>query len=143
MGDQAMSDASSGGSISVLSDEECWQLLQATTVGRVGFVRGDDVLIIPVNYFVDQSVYFRTLPGGVLAPLVDGPRVTFQVDHHASGSGWSVLMHGNLERVGDDEAATLQGLNRVLPWAGGERDLLLRLRPDHVSGRRVRRNRNP
>lgn len=114
-----MSHESSSGRIVILTDEECWQLLSATTVGRVGFVRDDDVLIIPVNYFVDGSVHFRTLPGGILAPLADGHRVTFQADHHASGSGWSVFMHGDLVRISDEESATLRGRNRDLPWAGG------------------------
>lgn len=138
-----MSDTQSSGSIATLTEDECWQLVQATTIGRLGFVRDGEILIIPVNYFVDQAIHFRTLPGGILAGLADGPRITFQVDHHdTSGSGWSVLIHGTLARVSAAELETLRGASRVLPWAGGERDLSLRLISDRISGRRVRRRRN-
>lgn len=138
-----MSDTQSSGSIATLTADECWQLVQATTIGRLGFVRDGEILIIPVNYFVDQTIHFRTLPDGILAGLADGPRITFQIDHHdASGTGWSVLVHGTLARVDPAELQTLSGANRVLPWAGGERDLGLRLISDRISGRRVRRRRN-
>jgi nitroimidazol reductase NimA-like FMN-containing flavoprotein (pyridoxamine 5'-phosphate oxidase superfamily) len=131
------------GEITTLSSTECWELVNAATVGRLGFRHGEDVQIIPVNYQVESGVIIRTSSTGILADLPGGPRVAFQVDYHSSaGAGWSILMHGTLSVLTDEEAQTLQSRTRVLPWAGGERDLLLRFEADDISGRRVRRTRN-
>ncbi len=54
-----------------------------------------------------------------------------------SRSGWSVLIRGQLSEVTDPEQ-----MRRVLdgglhPWAGGERQYVLRLSGDQVTGRRI------
>lgn len=136
-------DAEQTGEIVTLTTDECWDLVSATTVGRLGFRDAeDDVQIIPVNYQLDGEVIIRTSRTGILAGLPGGPRVAFQIDHHGGGAGWSVLMHGRLIILGEDEAEALHHPARVLPWAGGERDLLVRFSADDISGRRVRRIRN-
>lgn len=130
------------GSIRTLTEEECWELVDAASVGRVGFVADGDVKIIPVNYMVDVDLIIRTLPDGILSKLA-GQRVTFEVDYHGHhGAGWSVLMHGPLQPLPADEAELVKRWNRVLPWAGGDRSLFLSFTADTVEGRRVSRHRN-
>lgn len=130
------------GEIRTLSEEECWELVDASSVGRFGFVQDGDVKIIPVNYMVDVDVIIRTLPTGILSKLA-GKRVTFEVDYHGShGAGWSVLMHGPAAALSDDEAELVRRWNRVLPWAGGDRSLFLSFTADSIEGRRVNRHRN-
>jgi len=130
------------GSIRRLSEEECWELVDAATVGRLGFVADGDVKIIPVNYMVDVDVIIRTLPDGIIAKVA-GTRVSFEVDYHSpQGAGWSVLMHGPLKALPEDEAELVNRWNRVLPWAGGPRSLFLSFIPDSIDGRRVARHRN-
>ncbi|GAB3926752.1 hypothetical protein GCM10011575_08330 [Microlunatus endophyticus] len=139
-----MSEATEGlpGNISTLTEEECWELVDAATVGRFGLVVDGTVLIIPVNYLVDVDLIIRTLPDGIIARHV-GTRVTFEVDYHShEGVGWSVLMHGDLKVLPDDEAELVGRWNRVLPWAGGARSLFMSFHPDAISGRRVVRHRN-
>lgn len=127
--------------ISVLSEQRCYELLTATTVGRLGFVQDGRVQIVPVNYVVSgQDLLLRTSPDGILGDLADDPtEVAFQVDHHddLAGTAWSVLMHGPLSRVAEGEAPAVVG--RVSPWAGGERDLPLRFGIEGITGRTVRR----
>ena len=130
------------GSIRRLTEEECWELVDVATVGRLGFVADGDVKIIPLNYMVDVDVIIRTLPDGIIAKLA-GTRVTFEVDYHSDqGAGWSVLMHGDLKVLPADEADLVRRWNRVLPWAGGNRSLFLSFHADQVDGRRVTRQRN-
>ncbi|QDP96671.1 pyridoxamine 5'-phosphate oxidase family protein [Microlunatus elymi] len=130
------------GEISVLTPDECWQFVDAATIGRVGFVADDAVQIIPVNYLVADGILIRTLPDGVIAAQAGQP-VAFHVDYHdASGIGWSVLMHGPLLEVDAIELDRIDNPGRVLPWAGGRRDRFLRLQPTDITGRRVHRIRN-
>jgi uncharacterized protein len=130
----------------VLDEQQCWDLLDGATVGRVGLVHDGRVLIIPTNYLLqDRSVLIRTSPDGVLGTLAGGADgVAFEVDYHdgGSGTGWSVLLSGSVRGLTEAEIAELPQNDRVLPWAGGTRDLRLRFTPAEVSGRRVRRRRN-
>ena len=130
------------GSISTLTEEESWELVDVASVGRLGFLADGDVKIIPVNYLLDVDVIIRTLPDGIIAKLA-GTRVTFEVDYHSNeGVGWSVLMHGDLKELPADEAELVGRWTRVLPWTGGNRSLFLSFHADSIEGRRVARHRN-
>lgn len=130
--------------ISDLKQQECYELLTTTTVGRVGFLLDDRVQIFPVNYVVaGDDLLLRTSSDGILRDLAgEDARVAFEIDYHddLGGTGWSVLMHGALALVPDDEAPAVVG--RVSPWAGNDRALPLRLRIETIFGRRVRRDRS-
>ncbi|WP_241263472.1 pyridoxamine 5'-phosphate oxidase family protein [Microbacterium esteraromaticum] len=129
--------------IAELTEQECLELLTTTTVGRVGFVADDRVLILPVNYVLDgRDVLIRTAPEGILSPLPDTP-IAFEVDHHddLAGSGWSVLLSTRASEIGAAEVATAPGAAHKHPWAGGDRSRALRLTPETISGRHVRRDR--
>lgn len=125
-----------------LPEQECYELLTTTTVGRIGFVLDERVRIFPVNYAVSgHDLVVRTSSDGVLSRLADeGARVAFEVDHHddLAGAGWSVLMDARLSVLGDGELA--EASDRVTPWAGSERTMRVRLHIDGISGRRVRRD---
>lgn len=131
--------------ITSLSEQRCFELLRTTTVGRFGFVRDGRVHIIPVNYLLDgRDVVVRTSPDGILSTLPESElEVAFEVDHHddLAGSGWSVLLNGTVSAMPVDELDAVPGSGRVRPWAGGDRDLPLRLRVHAVSGRNVQRPR--
>lgn len=128
-----------------LSEQECRELLRATTVGRVGFVADARVQIIPVNYLVDgDDVVIRIAPSGLLSALTQSTlQVAFEVDHHddLAGSGWSVLLGGAISEMTGEELAAVPGASRRSPWAEGDRSLPLRFTPSSISGRRVRRAR--
>ncbi|UWF77937.1 MULTISPECIES: pyridoxamine 5'-phosphate oxidase family protein [Microbacterium] len=131
--------------ITELSEQQCIELLGTTTVGRLGFVHEGRVHVIPVNFLLDgHDIVVRTSPEGPISELPDSTElVAFEIDHHddLSGGGWSVLLNGPVTVMSDEELAAVPGTRRVQPWAGGERSLALRLRPELVSGRRVQRPR--
>jgi len=139
-----MSERPETGRFTELSHDECLDLIRTTTVGRLAFVTGEQHLL-PVNFVLGGgNVYFRTMEGTVLADLAKGhDDVAFGVDHHDDlyQKGWSVTVKGATALVDDPElvAAVAAGA-RPRPWAPGERDVLMVLRPRQVSGRRVRRH---
>jgi nitroimidazol reductase NimA-like FMN-containing flavoprotein (pyridoxamine 5'-phosphate oxidase superfamily) len=135
-----------------LTDAECRWLLAANVVGRVGFDAGAGPRIHPVNYAMDgDAVVLRTAEGAEVVGLADrgdprgrrnddGPMVAFEVDHvdYDRHQGWSVLAVGPLSRVVD--AADLERVARVWsprPWAGGDREVVLRVHVERLTGRRL------
>ena len=127
--------------ISDLQEHECYELLNSTTVGRIGFVLDGQVQILPVNYrTADPGLLLRTSSSGVLRRLADDESaVSFEVDFHddLGGTGWSVLMHGTLRIVSEEEPPETQA--PPSPWAGADRETPLRFLIDRITGRRVRR----
>lgn len=127
-----------------LSAERCKEFLDAAIIGRIAFAGDTHIEILPVNFvYRDPAILIRTSPYGPLSRLaagVDG--VAFEVDHHDDlyQSGWSVLASGRVEAVQDPvELEDVWAHARPSPWAAGTRTLLLRLVPDTLSGRSVRR----
>lgn len=128
-----------------LTKQECLDLLQASTVGRLGFMGHDGIKILPVNYvIVGNDVIIRTNPSGAIAaPAEDDQEVAFEVDYHnpVGGYGWDVLLNGPITALADAELQELHLPSRAVPWAGGDRTLHLRFTPLRVDGRRVHRHR--
>lgn len=124
-----------------LDEERCWALLGASGLGRVGFVAEGRVTVFPVNYIVlHGAVYFRTSREGQVAANLPQQGVALQTDSASSAlqSGWSVLVTGVAEAVeGREELTVLFGHMTAEPWAGGIRDLFVRIVPESVSGRQV------
>jgi transcriptional regulator with XRE-family HTH domain len=123
-----------------LSAEECWIRLSRHGVGRLAIDTPEGPTIVPLNYTViDGAVMFRTASDTVPATAV-GAHVAFEVDHidEALSQGWSVLIRGFARAVTDPDAVRrLTELAYSGPWAGGERDVWVRLEPVDTSGRRI------
>jgi transcriptional regulator with XRE-family HTH domain len=125
-----------------LTETECRALIAPGGVGRFLFVQaGRGPVAIPVNFKMDGAdVVFRTSGDSVTADGVHEQSVSFDVDHldAALSEGWSVLLTGRARIVTDaDEVSRAQALG-LEPWAGGDRDLYVRLTPTEITGRRIR-----
>jgi nitroimidazol reductase NimA-like FMN-containing flavoprotein (pyridoxamine 5'-phosphate oxidase superfamily) len=131
-----------GGELRVLGPEECLALLESGSVGRVGLMSADGIVMLPVNYAVlAKTVVFRTAPDTLLAAHTDD-QVSFEADHidETSREGWSVLLQGHARKVtGEDEVRRLEHRTGLEPWACGARDVWVRIVPVRISGRRIRR----
>jgi len=123
-----------------LSPAECWRLLAATPVGRIGVLVDSAPEIYPVNHLVDgDSIVFRTAVGSKLRGLDRSPSVCFQVDGIDAGTktGWSVLVKGravplrNAEVVGQVADAPLEY------WSVGSKPHWVRIVAHEVTGRRI------
>ncbi|MGV9251981.1 pyridoxamine 5'-phosphate oxidase family protein [Streptomyces sp. NPDC003697] len=124
-----------------LGPKECRSLLAGHGVGRiaVGTPEGPPV-VLPVNYdVVDEAIVFRTAPGSVTAAAAD-TEVAFEVDHvdEALSRGWSVLAVGPARVVTDPGTVRwLAHHAHTPPWAGGEREMWVSIRPTSLTGRRI------
>jgi nitroimidazol reductase NimA-like FMN-containing flavoprotein (pyridoxamine 5'-phosphate oxidase superfamily) len=130
------------GTLRPITETECWQLLDTTTVGRLAFMADDGTVILPVNFLVhEERIYVRTEPGSTIASLADGNEdVAFEIDYHddLNQSGWSVLVKGSgaIAETLEGERA-LASTGRLGPWAPGNRSLIIEVTPRSLSGRRV------
>jgi len=125
-----------------LTKQECLDLLATVTVGRVGLVVDDRPEVLPVNFALDgDTILFRTAEGTVLneASL---RVVAFEADQlePANHSGWSVMAQGLARDIGDAIDPTSERLRRlsVVTWAPGIRQHWFQIRPDKITGRRLR-----
>ncbi|WP_406173866.1 helix-turn-helix domain-containing protein [Streptomyces canus] len=123
-----------------LSTDECRALLGTHGVGRIAVTTESGPGIVPVNYSVSEgAIVFRTASGTTPSPA-SGHQVAFEVDRidDAFSRGWSVLVRGRARTVTDpDEAHRLADQAYSKPWAGGSRDLWVRVEPDTITGRRI------
>jgi len=130
--------AAHGHALRTLSPAECFGLLELGGVGRVGFASADGIMMLPVNFAVTgKGIIFRTAPDTLLA-LYANAQVSFEVDHldEALREGWSVLVHGRAHTITDErEVKRLEDSIHLEPWAGGARDVYIRIAPTRISGR--------
>ena len=94
--------------------------------------------MLPVNFAVTgKAIIFRTAPDTLLAVYADG-QVSFEADHldQAHREGWSVLVQGHADTVTDErEVKRLEDRTHLEPWAGGARDVYVRITSARISGR--------
>ncbi len=128
--------------LEVLPLAQCLTLLRSRPVGRLAYVDAGAPTVVPVNHLVDGStIVLRTDAGGKLDAAVVGAPVAFQLDDHdpVRGTGWSVLVRGRAELVDEDER-TQRYAEELDSWALGDAEATwIRIVPDEVSGRRLRR----
>jgi nitroimidazol reductase NimA-like FMN-containing flavoprotein (pyridoxamine 5'-phosphate oxidase superfamily) len=114
--------------------------LSRARVARLGFIDGDQPLIVPVNIAADDAerIVFHTASRGILGGL-DGRKVAIEIDGHDPGlhSGWSVLVLGvarDVTDAADPDAARLRALP-VDTWAPGARGRCFAVLPLSITGR--------
>jgi nitroimidazol reductase NimA-like FMN-containing flavoprotein (pyridoxamine 5'-phosphate oxidase superfamily) len=116
---------------------ECLSLLRDRTLGRVGVKIAEDLVILPVYYAVlDDDVVFRTGPGTKLDAAVLGTKVAFEVD--SAVPPWSVLVTGHAHEIREHAEQVRARAHLGHDWPAGERDRLVRIRSEQVTGRRIR-----
>lgn len=120
----------------VLSVEECWELLRAQEFGRLAYVAEGDLAIVPLNYAVDgDQLVFRTADGSKLQGLLTEPKVAFEIDQIAEEEGTSVVVRGRIRMLSDTDEARLEQAG-LRPWLGEDRPHLIALQPTRITGRR-------
>jgi hypothetical protein len=122
---------------------ECAILMTATQLGRMAVVESGRPTIIVLNHLVlHGQVLFRVAEDSRLAELTDGASVpvTYEVDSAfpVGHSGWSVIATGILDRETDHLMITA-ARDQLNTWAGGRREVVLRLRIERLTGRRAGR----
>lgn len=126
------------GHLRELPEDECRELLALHHVGRVAWCDDDGPVVLPVNYeIVDDHVVFRTSAHSQLARRFPVGGASFQIDEidEFTRSGWSVLVRGRAEVVAPADLG--RDADRPEPWAAGARNVVVRIAPARITGRRV------
>lgn len=130
---------------SVLSGPRCRELLAGNDIGRVAWQAADGPQILPILYALrGETVLFRTSPYGALSDLIRPTEVAMEVDQLdvEHRSGWSVLVRGRAEAASEPaEFSPTWTLDGIVPWAPGQRNLVIQITPRVITGRVFRHHR--
>jgi nitroimidazol reductase NimA-like FMN-containing flavoprotein (pyridoxamine 5'-phosphate oxidase superfamily) len=140
-----MTDAAGGASdatVHHIATEECYELLRTHEIGRLGIIAEHYPLVLPVNYALDGTTLVIRTHAGTILRAAEHANVTVEVDEidRRTRSGWSVLVRGQAEEVGEHHRAELIARTRasgVEPWAPGEKGHWVRIIAHEVTGRRI------
>ena len=123
-----------------LTEDECWNQLMVSGLGRLATAAKGMVEIFPVNYLVhDRAILFRSAPGSKLADLTAAPSVAFEVDGFDGRWHWSVVVHGRAARLDSDVDIAESGIKNLVTWSPTPKFNYVRITPTDVTGRRIDR----
>jgi nitroimidazol reductase NimA-like FMN-containing flavoprotein (pyridoxamine 5'-phosphate oxidase superfamily) len=131
--------------IEELDEATCLDLISRGGIGRIGYTSRFGNAVLPVNYaLLDGAIVFRTAEDGPLdtdlRTGIDGAdyKVAFEIDDidPAARLGWSVLIQGPAHHVTGAERDTVLR-SGVEPWAPGDREMIVRIVPSRITGRRI------
>ena len=138
--------------VELLDEAECLRLISAGGVGRIGYTGRFGPTVLPVNYALfEGTIVFRT---GQDSPMGEDLRtgiahaeskVAFEIDEISQGTreGWSILVQGSAHPVDSEAERAAVVQSGVESWAGGEKELFIRIVPTRMTGRRIRRTEPP
>lgn len=122
-----------------LSYDQCWELLAAATLGRLGLVVDSRPEIFPVNYVLyERHIVFRSGPGRKLWGAMASRPSVLEIDGYdaATTEAWSVVAGGESVLMTDPvETAKIDALG-LEPSQPGAKDHYIRLIPRSLTGRR-------
>lgn len=134
-----MENTSTDHDVKELSVHDCWKYLQSTSICRVALINGDVPEIFPVNYVPNYAtILFRTGPGTKHDALKDGIPLALEADgfNRYGTIAWSVIIKGSPEFVTNPDEIQEAVDVGLSPWQPGSKDILVRVTPTHISGRR-------
>jgi nitroimidazol reductase NimA-like FMN-containing flavoprotein (pyridoxamine 5'-phosphate oxidase superfamily) len=123
--------------VEILDDEQCWELLLSSSLGRLALSVGGHPEIYPVNFVaVDRRLVIRTAEGTKLLELTVNSNVAFEADGVGRDEAWSVVVKGTariLEKRSEIDAADELPLRPLIPTL---KYIYVEITPQSVSGRR-------
>jgi nitroimidazol reductase NimA-like FMN-containing flavoprotein (pyridoxamine 5'-phosphate oxidase superfamily) len=123
--------------ITVLTEDDSWDLLSSVTLGRLVTSVDGQPDVFPVNFVVvRRQIIIRTAAGGKLIEIGLNDRVAFEADEHGLAHGWSVVVKGTAAAL--VTAADIAAADRaqVLPWTATVKQHYLRVTAAEITGRR-------
>ncbi|MFC0315728.1 pyridoxamine 5'-phosphate oxidase family protein [Gordonia phosphorivorans] len=125
--------------ITVLDEEQCWNLLSESVMGRLALSVAGEPEIFPINaYAHDGKILFRTGEGTKLTEVAVNTRVAFETDGFTSKIGWSVVAKGRARILtGTQEIMDADQLP-LKPWVPTLKMNYVEIDVEEISGRRFR-----
>jgi nitroimidazol reductase NimA-like FMN-containing flavoprotein (pyridoxamine 5'-phosphate oxidase superfamily) len=123
--------------VELISEDNCWELLLSSSLGRLALSVGGEPEIYPVNFVAsDRRLVLRTAEGTKLLALTVNPRVAFETDGVGRDEAWSVVVKGTariLEKQSEIYAAEQLPLHPLIPTL---KYVFIEIAPREVTGRR-------
>ncbi|NEA30646.1 pyridoxamine 5'-phosphate oxidase family protein [Streptomyces sp. SID13031] len=126
--------------LQILAEQESLKLISSVPFGRLVFTRGGLPAVRLVNFVLDdRAVIFATSDGDKYRAAQRADVVAFEVDDvdHERHLGWTVTATGRLSLIDPEEAAVIQSVLPVRPWAPNRERHLIRLAIEVLEGRRL------
>lgn len=125
--------------MTILTTDECWELLRHADVGRLGVAINNHPDIFPINFVADHgTVVFRTGEGTKLAAALLGVGVALEIDgvDATAAEAWSVVVKGTAVEI-EHIQELFDALDLPLfPWHVAPKHRFVRIVPTEVTGRR-------
>ena len=122
--------------VTKLKKDECWDLLRDNTFGRIAYHLRGRSRITPLNYTVDgERIVFRTAEGSKFFALKVEDNVALQIDHVGEDTAWSVVAHGPVTEITNDEDLAEATVN-LRPLIRTKTEHVFAIDVDKVRGRR-------
>jgi uncharacterized protein len=129
--------AEDDGRVEELNDQQCWDLLGSSSLGRLALCVAGEVDIFPVNYHADgTSILFRTAPGTKLLGLTIHDAVAFETDGYTEEEAWSVVAHGHAREIESQSEIQAADEAPLRPWIPTLKYRYVSIAPDRITGRR-------
>ncbi len=136
-----MTDDSSARALTVIDDEECFDLLGTQAFGRLAVLRDNRPEIFPVNYALDGRTIIIRTASGVKLDYGSFAHVAFEVERidPQTREGWVVELKGFAEEITDGADAWSVHARSLAPdpWVQGAHEHFLAVSHAEVSGRRL------
>ena len=125
--------------VTVLGEDESWELLSSVALGRLVICARSRAEIFPVNFVVERpTVLFRTAEGTKLLSVVINKQVAFEADSHSLEEGWSVIVQGTAEVLSTSAEINEADRAGLRPWVATLKLRYVRIHATSISGRRFR-----
>lgn len=125
--------------VTVLSEDESWELLSSVALGRLVTCTNSRPEIFPVNFVVQRpTVLFRTAEGTKLLSLVVNNEVIFEADGHSLDEGWSVIVRGTADVLSTSKEIDEADRAGLRPWVATLKLRYVRIQASTINGRRFR-----
>jgi len=126
-----------------IPEEECLEILDQRSLGRIAVVVEGQPQIFPVNYAINQRIVAIRSGAGTKLSHAPGSKVCFEIDEYDSsgGVGWSVMVQGIAVDATDAFDDVSWAARAAAPWpvAPGVKPFWLAIEPSKITGRRFRR----
>lgn len=122
-----------------MTTDECWERLEAMSVGRLAVAIAGKPDIFPINYVVDGNcVTFKTGAGTKFAAAALLHDVAFEIDGYEpqARTAWSVVIKGRAHEVERMEEVFAAEDLPLFPWAAHPKPNFVRITPTEITGRR-------
>lgn len=123
----------------ILTEEECYELLRKTMVGRLAVDIAGRPEIFPINYVVtDDGIVFRSDAGTKLAGATLLHHVALEIDGYEAGQriAWSVVVKGWARQIEPMQDLYDAEDLPLFPWVASLKPNFVRIEPHEVTGRR-------